>query len=166
VGACYFTKISKNSTIKDVVASMQLQEERKLKKIQFDTISEITLKRQDFERLLQPLSQSNILYAKYGDASSIGVSSIFPCISIVDMASSAQLIVYTGGHSFPVYMSFESSKDIEHFNTIPLYKGRPALSTIFGAHSKYEALFQGECIKLDNGFKSHGLPFPVFHLCV
>ena len=105
----YFVKINESTGIQDVLSSIQNQEALSRKKVRFNKIKNIVLSDCEFCRLLNPIAQSNPLYGEYGTRSNLDSDGALQCISITNASTNSQLIAYTGGRTFPLYISYKAS---------------------------------------------------------
>jgi len=102
----YFAKVDEKSKFNDILKSIELQETRSLKKLKYNAVKKILLSDIEFQCLLNPISQSNFIYSQYGQFSRIGEKGFLQCIAISNLSTNAQLIAYTGGRTFPLYVSY------------------------------------------------------------
>ena len=105
----FFAKVNDSSSVEEVLASMNMQKEKKQKKLMFDIIAQVVVSDEEFKKLLRPISQSNGIYVKYGQHSVYGDNGIFQCISIENSKTSNRLIAYTAGRTFPLYVSYNAA---------------------------------------------------------
>ncbi|MNW44321.1 hypothetical protein D3C74_215510 [compost metagenome] len=101
----YFAKVDTSINFGELFHLIHQQKENSRKKIKFNSLKEIYIDKNQFEYLKNNISISNPSYAFWGSQSVPDNKGIWNCITIKCDTIPQVIIVYTGGRTFPLYIS-------------------------------------------------------------
>lgn len=101
----YFAKVDKDTTWSDVLSAVQNQIDNSRKKLGYTSIAELSLDKVDFDELIASISQPHPSYARWSSQSRPDKNGIWNCITIKCTSDTRNVIIYTSGRTFPLYVS-------------------------------------------------------------
>jgi len=104
-----FIKVSNGLTLASAgqqIAGLRLKGS---KQIRYNRIVQLQLDDISFFSMTNPLLQGNDIYNKYGAKSIAGQDGIWNCIVISNQTSAEKMVVYTGGRTIPLYLSYRTA---------------------------------------------------------
>ena len=105
VPEAYFVKVDILVKFDELYHLIQLQKEKSRKKIKYNSLTEISININQFEYLKKNISKPNPSYALWSSQSVADNKGIWNCITIKCDTKSQIIIVFTGGRTFPLYIS-------------------------------------------------------------
>jgi len=103
----YFVKINKDTTWTDVLNAIQNQIDNSRKKLKYTSITELSLNKFDFDDLKASISQPHPSYARWASQLRPDENGIWNCITIKCTSDAENVIIYTSGRTFPLYVSVD-----------------------------------------------------------
>lgn len=101
----HFIKVQDNIRWSDIVQLTQMVKSKGCKPIPYNTIAEIVLSQNQFELLVDSIAQPNPNYLEYTTRSIPAKDGIWNCISIKRNSCSEEVLLYTAGRTFPLYLA-------------------------------------------------------------
>ncbi|GHU82366.1 hypothetical protein AGMMS50284_4110 [Clostridia bacterium] len=104
-----FIKASNGLTLASASQQINQQRLKGSKQIIYNPIVSLQLDEISFSSVVNPIFQVNDIYNKYGAESVAGKDGTWNCIVINNLSSSEKMVIYTGGRTIPLYLSYLSN---------------------------------------------------------
>ena len=107
----YFFRIYNETSLNDLKAKKTIQKAKNCKQMEYEELVSLYLSANDFECVCSNLLNAAEYCIEYSNQSTAGLNGKWRCIILENTITGEQLIIYTGGRSFPLYAAYkESSK--------------------------------------------------------
>lgn len=100
---CHFSRVFVGTTLWDLKANNEKQVSQNCKKIEYMELACISLDQTEFDLLCRDISKPQHCYQKYVLESCADSSGRWNCIVIKCIPSKQKIVLYTAGHTYPLY---------------------------------------------------------------
>ena len=100
---CHFSRVFVGTTLRDLKLSNEQQVLRNCKKIEYSELSYIGLGQPEFDLFCRDISKPKHCYQKYAHESCADSRGRWKCIVIRCITSKQKIVLYTAGHTYPLY---------------------------------------------------------------
>lgn len=103
----YFIKVNDSMPFLEILKSTKYQNNNLRKQLQYNSIAEIILQKDDFESLIASISQPHQSLASFANKSIADYNGIWNCITIRCASDERSIIIYTAGRTIPLYVAID-----------------------------------------------------------
>lgn len=103
--SAHFVKVYRNISWDDIVYLTQAMKNQGCKPLLYKVIAEVILTKDEFGQLSKSISKPNSHYLEHVNRSMPSEKGIWNCISVKQSSTSIELLLYTAGRTFPLYLA-------------------------------------------------------------
>ena len=101
----YFVKVHDGITWFDVLKSTESQVNNSRKQLQYISIADLILQKDDFESLIACITQPHPSLASFVTESIADANGMWKCITIRCTSDARNIVIYTAGRTIPLYVA-------------------------------------------------------------
>ncbi len=101
----YFVKVDSKITWFDVLNLIQFQIRNSRKKLPYISIADLILSEEDFEDLVDDISQPHPSLVSFANKSMADADGVWNCITIICASDARRIVIYTAGRTIPLYVT-------------------------------------------------------------
>lgn len=100
---CHFSRVFVGTTLADLKANNERQASQNCKKIEYIELAFINVEQPEFDLLCRDISKPQRCYQKYAHESHTDSNGRWNCIVIKCIPNKQKIVLYTAGHTYPLY---------------------------------------------------------------
>lgn len=108
LNTAHFIKVRENMSWADIKHLTNMVNSQGCKPMPYKIIAEVILTKSEFAMLSESLSQPNASYLEYTNQSTPSNDGIWNCIAIKQKPYLDEILLYTAGRTFPLYIALNS----------------------------------------------------------
>lgn len=104
----YFFKVNNETTWENILIATKEQMNQARKPLSYISIVELTIEKKYFDKLITSILQPDAVYLKYASQSLPDTKGVWKCITIKCDSDTRNIILYTAGRTFPLYVAINT----------------------------------------------------------